>query len=240
MDASRETLLNLLELQKVDSTIDRLEARRRNLPEQAELEALEERLALLEKTFGEQQSITDEIVSRQTKLDGEIEMLRTKLSTEEQKLYGGGITSPKELSALQAEIESIKRRIGSLEDSDLAVMEERETAERELGVFEEEVDSTRRNIEDATRRRDAASKEIDEQLEAARSERQTWVPKFNSELLTYYDDLRLSKGGVAIAALVDGACQGCHMQLPVQEAVKVRQSEGMAYCDECRRILVPI
>lgn len=230
--------MDLLELQRVDSTIDRLEARRRNLPEQAELENLEVRLAELEKSVGEQQATVDDVLMRQSKLDTEIEMIAAKVSKEDARLYSGQIASPKELADLQEEIQSLKRRKSNLEDSDLEVMEEREGAEKQLDTLKQEVAEVRTLIEVATAARDRASMEIDEQLASARAERGEWVPKFESELLGLYDDLRASKGGVGAAALLDGVCQGCHMRLPNQEVERVRKAEGLIRCDECRRILV--
>lgn len=238
VDTSRQSLLNLLELQKVDSTIDRLEARRRNLPEQASLDTLEERLSSLEKSVGEQQSVVDEIASRQKKLDGELESLELKIEGENARLYSGGVNNPRELADLQKEIDSLKRRKSGVEETDLEVMVEREAADAELTRLQEELEELKKTIEEATRGRDLASKDIDVHLTGGRSERDTWIPKIDSELLELYDDLRASKGGVGAAAMVDGVCQGCHMALPRQEYERVRKAEGLVRCDECRRILV--
>lgn len=238
MEPSRDALFQLLELQKVDSTIDRLESRRRNLPEQAELDSLEERLIVLEKSLGEQQAIVDDILMRQGKLDNEIEMIDAKIKKEEERLYSGTIANPKELADIQEEVSSLKRRKSSLEDSDLEVMEEREAAEKQLDLVKTEVEEVREKIQDATIRRDEASAEIDRQLEEARRARSEWVPKIEAELFELYDDLRAAKGGVGAAALLDGVCQGCHMRLPYQEVERIRKADGLIRCDECRRILV--
>lgn len=238
MDVSRQSLLNLLELQKVDSNIDRLEARRRNLPEQAELDNLEERMASLEKAVGEQQAVVDEIASRQKKLDGEIESLAQKIEREEGRLYSGEVASPRELSDLQKEVEGLKRRKSIQEDSDLEVMEEKETADAELARLQQEMDGVRKTVEEGSHKRDVASGDIDRRLTEASTERDGWVPKVDAELLELYDDLRASKGGVGAAAMVDGVCQGCHMTLPRQEYERVSKAEGLVRCDDCRRILV--
>lgn len=240
MDLPRQALLDLLELQRIDSTIDRLEARRRNLPEQEELEVLERRLAEIEKSLGDQQAAVDEATTRQKKIDGDIELMSQKIAAEQERLYSGNINSPKELSHLQAELESLRRRKSSLEDADLEVMEEREGKEKELERLQEEQSTLQTTIEEATVNRDRAAEDIDAQLGEARVQRGEWLPKFDDETLEFYDGLRASRGGVAIAALEGGTCQGCHIKLPAQEYEKVKQSAGLVYCDECRRILVPV
>jgi predicted nucleic acid-binding Zn-ribbon protein len=238
VNVSREKLVELLELQKLDSTIDRLDARRRALPEQAQLDALEERLSETEQSIAERQAELDEIVTRQGKLDGDIDLVTAKITSEEAKLHSGTITNPKELTDIQREVESLKRRRSGMEDHDLEVMEEREQAESVLAPLLEEAERLGKEIVEATTNRDRAAGDVIGQLEETKAERSRWVPKFDQELLDRYEELRAAKAGVGVAALIDGVCQGCHMRLPTQEYERVRKAEGMVLCDECRRILV--
>lgn len=231
-------LADLLELQRVDSTIDRLTTRRRALPEQAELDDLQEGIAALEREIGDQQAVVDEVALRQRRLDNDIELLSAKIRSEQARLYSGQIANPKELTDIQREVESLKRRVSGLEDADLEVMEERENAEQRLAELNDEFRRRHEAAKEATERRDRASAELDARLEAARAEREVWRPKIDSGLFGLYDDLRSAKGGVGAAAMVDGVCQGCHMRLPAQEMERVRHAEGLVRCDECRRILV--
>ena len=59
-------------------------------------------------------------------------------------------------------------------------------------------------------------------------------------LLTAYDRLRSRLGGVAVARLVGGRCDGCHLSLPAMELDRIRhQSAGsLETCEQCGRILV--
>ncbi|MGH2708087.1 MAG: zinc ribbon domain-containing protein [Actinomycetota bacterium] len=222
----------------MDSTIDRLQARRRNLPEQADLEDLEDRLGVLQRLIGEAQVVVDDIGIRQRRLEGEMDSLSRKIASEQAKLYSGAVASPKELSDLHREVESLKRRLSGLEDADLEVMEEQERAEKELARLRGEEEEQRLGIVEATARRDLASGELSSQLETARSDRGIWLPQVSPALLRQYEDLRASRGGVGIAAMVNGVCQGCHMRLPAQEVDRIRNAQGLVRCDECRRILV--
>lgn len=240
MEVSRQALLDLLELQRVDSVIDRLEARRRDLPEQKELDALQERLEALEGAIAAQEAVVAEVAARQKKLDHDIELLTMKTKAEEEKLYSGTVANPKELAGIHREIESLKRRISGMEDTDLEVMEERESAEGDLARLQEEASALRREMAAAAARRDSALGETAGQLEEARAERGQWAPRIDPSLLGLYQELRVEKDGVAAAALAGGVCQGCHMRLPAQELERVRKAEGIVRCEECRRILVVV
>jgi uncharacterized protein len=239
MEPSPQSLVDLLELQKVDSRIDRLDHRLRNLPEAAELEQLEGRRSELAASIAEAQAVVGEHARRQTRLEGEIDAIATKVKQEDMRLYGGTVTNPRELSSLQAEIEALRRRQTTLEDEDLEVLEARETAEKRLRGLEEEALVLDSSIGEVTGRRDVAVAEINRDLGSARAERETWLPNFDADLLALYERLRKQMlGGVAAAALIDGTCQGCHMRLPSQEYERVRDATGLVRCDECGRILV--
>lgn len=240
VEALRPALVELLELQKIDSAIDRLTSRLHNLPEQAELDALEERQRTLEAQTGEREAALDEVIARQRKLDTEVDNVGKKIALEEARLNAGDIANPRELSAIGAEIESLKRRRIRFEDEDLEVMEERENLERELKVLTDELEVLRTQVSEAIVKRDTAGGEVAEELEKFTERRQGWVPRIDPELLGYYDNLRRSKHGVAAAALQGAMCLGCHMQLPAQELARVRANKGMSRCDECGRILVVV
>jgi hypothetical protein len=238
VEVSRQTLTDLLELQRIDSTIDRLNNRLRSLPEQEELDRLQDQLAALEAQAGEREALLEEVAARQRKLDNEIDSIGKKISAEEGRLYSGDVTNPRELSSLVAEVESLKRRLSRVEDSDLEVMQEREEHEAQLQEVASELGRLKEQIAAATAARDQASGEIGTELAKEQSERKVWADKFDSELLAFYDGLRASKGGVAAAALSGDTCLGCHMRLPAQEVTRIRRSQGMVMCDECGRVLV--
>ncbi|HEU5001874.1 MAG TPA: C4-type zinc ribbon domain-containing protein [Actinomycetota bacterium] len=238
MDPSREALLSLLELQKIDTAIDRIEARLSHLPEQAALDALEARLADLDVQIAERKQALDEVSVRQRRLDNEVDSVGQKIAGESNRLYSGMVKNAKELSDISREIEALKRRKGILEDNDLEVMEERDGIEAEHQALLDERTAVLEEIAQARILRDHASEGLGVQLSAAQAERAVWPPRIESELLGLYDTIRAHKSGIGAAAMVDGVCQGCHMRLPAMEAERVRSASGLTRCDECRRILV--
>ena len=238
MDASRQTLVDLLELQRIDSSIDRLVKRLRNLPEQQELTRLEEQLSKLDTRAAEARSALDEVAGRQRKLDNEVDSISKKISLEEGRLYSGDVTNPRELSSLVAEVDSLKRRLSRVEDEDLEVMQEREERDAELRRILDDIDNAQEKIDAAARARDRAAGEVGEELSRDQAARDGWARKLDGELLELYDRLRSAKGGVGAAALSGDTCLGCRMRLPAQEVTRIRRATGMVMCDECGRILV--
>jgi uncharacterized protein len=239
-DPSRETLKELLELARIDFSIDRLSNRLRRLPEQAELDALLAGLGELEGTVAEQEALLDAVIARQRKLEVEIDGVERKIKGEETRLYSGELASPRELSSVVAEVESLKRRRARFEDDDLEVMQEREDLEKQIQRLSDEIAQVEAAVAETTRKRDEAAGEVGSELEILKGRREGWLTRFDEELLAVYDGLRSSKSGVGAAALQGDTCLGCRIQLPAQEVMRLRRSTGLVRCVECGRILVVV
>ena len=55
-----------------------------------------------------------------------------------------------------------------------------------------------------------------------------------------YERIRSHLGGIGAARLIGRHCDGCHLELPATELDRMRHlpADGVAYCDQCGRILV--
>jgi predicted nucleic acid-binding Zn-ribbon protein len=237
-DVDSAILHRLLDLQEEDTAIRRLVHRKETLPEAQRLAEITENLRELESDLEIATKQHDEVAREQDRVEGEMEILDNKIAKEEQRLFSGAVSNPKELSALQAEIEMLKRQKSGFEDSLLEIMVQRdqasETLERlrsEHSQLQQQVDRLRSTVSETT-------SEIDTELSAHQRAREEIAPTIPDALLSLYDQLREQKGGVGAAALVEGTCQGCHTTLPAVEVERVRNEGGVQRCDNCRRILV--
>jgi predicted nucleic acid-binding Zn-ribbon protein len=228
----------ILELQELDSAIDRLEHRREQLEAGGELAAARSELELAESQLGELRLASDATDAASRRLEGEIESIGAKLTAEEKRMYDGTIVNTKELEALQHEISSLKERRSRAEDELLEHMERREELDGRAAEASKAVDGARTRAEDMG---GDALRELDRiaaDLEAGRAERAALAEAFDEDLLELYDDLRRQKHGVGAAAIVDGVCQACHEKLSAVELDKLKHTEGVKRCEYCRRIVV--
>lgn len=231
-------LHKLLDLQAEDTALRRLDERRASLPEAARLAevkgAIEELTADLE--IADKQLA--EINREQNRLEGEIELLEQKMAREEQRMYAGSISNPKELSALQAEVESLKRKRAGLEDELLEVMVQKDQAAATQENLSAEKSNAQTEAEGLDARVTELTKEIDAEVALHAARRSEIIPDIPEELLKLYEQIRATKGGVGVAALEAGTCQGCHTKLPSREVERMRGERGLQRCENCRRILV--
>jgi len=238
VEAGDDALKNLLEVQTEDSEIQRLTQRREALPEATRLAEANSQLEELNADLEIARKQLEEITREQNRLEGEIEILAQKIGREEGRLFSGAVSNPKELSALQEEVASLKRRNGVLEDQLLEVMVHRDSSNETIQSLDAERSAAARTAEELA----ARVAELTSEIETARAEhsarRGEVASAVPAELLKLYEGLRDSKQGIGAAALVGNTCQGCHTALPAREVERLRAEKGLQRCDNCRRILV--
>ena len=240
MKAPPDAQLRLLDLQQLDSTLDRLAHRRRTLPELAQISELEGRIAQLADDAILIETEDSDLGREQSKLEGDIDVVRTRQQKDQQRLDTGQVSSPRELENLQSEIESLKRRQSELEDEELEIMERREAVQRRLAEVKDERSALTVQLTEAEQRRDAAFAEIDAENEKTTQQRSETVATIQPDLVELYEKLRVSSSGVGAAALHRGRCEGCHLQLNTTDLNRLREApeDDVVRCEECRRILV--
>jgi predicted nucleic acid-binding Zn-ribbon protein len=237
--APADAQLRLLDLQELDSAIGRLAHRRRTLPELAAIEAAESRLAeLRDAIVGAETELTD-ADREQRKVENDVDVVRTRMTRDQQRLDTGAVSHAKELESLRHELDSLAKRQGDLEDLVLEHMERREGVESRLGELRTEREKVTADLDAAAARRDEAFAEIDRDAAERRSEREQTAATIPEDLLALYEKVRASSGQGA-AALHRGQCQGCHLTLPPTDLARFRAApdDEVLRCEECRRILV--
>src|SRR3954453_2538352 len=114
--ADPEVQLRLLDVQALDSTIDRLAHRRATLPELEQLAQLQARHAEIGDDIIRAETEDSALGREQAKVDADVEIVRGRMDRDQKRLDAGQVSSPKELENLQSEIESLHRRQAELED----------------------------------------------------------------------------------------------------------------------------
>ena len=181
-----------------------------------------------------------DIARELSKAEGDVDQVRSRAERDQKRMDAGQVSSPKELESLQHEIATLGRRQSDLEDIVLEIMERSETAQTRI----DELTSTRetaqaKNLE-FTASRDRATGEIDEETSQLQSQRGTQAGALDAAMLTMYEKIRASSGGVGAAELRQRRCGGCRLELNNVEINELRDADPdeVMRCDECRRILV--
>jgi predicted nucleic acid-binding Zn-ribbon protein len=237
--ASPDAQLRLLELADLDAELNRLDHRRRSLPELGEYEQIEARDARLGDELTALEASESDLGREQAKAEADVDQVRSRVGRDQTRLDAGQVSSPRELENLQSEIVSLARRQSDLEEIVLDVMERREAADHRRGELTQERTVLAAQRVEVGARRDAALGEIGEQMEKAGTARAAVAADVPDDLLALYERLR-AQHGVGAAALRGGRCEGCHLSLNTVDLAHIRAADPdeVLRCEECRRILV--
>ncbi|RAY10919.1 hypothetical protein DPM19_32800 [Actinomadura craniellae] len=240
MKAAPQAQLRLLDLQGLDSALDRLAYRSRTLPEIAETERLEARLAELRDSVVAAETEVSDLDREQRKAEQDVDQVRVRADRDQKRLDSGQITSAKDLGNLQSEIASLQRRQSDLEEVVLEIMERREEADGRVTTLRAEQGTVQEELGEVAKRRAVAQQQIDDESAATGAARTAVVKDVPDDLLALYEKLRGQFSGVGAAALLRGQCQGCHLALNTVDLNRIRAAapDEVVRCEECRRILV--
>lgn len=238
---SLEELEAVLLVQERDIALDQLRHRREAMPERAELTANATEWRRRETERAEVSERHRVVLAEEKRIDDEAAGVGERADEVNTKLYSGTVTSPKELQAMQADIDMLKRRRSDLEDEELEVMERRETLDAELATVDAAIAALRARVEALTAKIAENEAEIDAEIAHETAIRAELAAPITESLLRDYEKRRLQNRGAGAARLVGTTCQACHLTIPSTEAEQIRRGAGtvIAYCDNCFAILVP-
>jgi uncharacterized protein len=236
--AGPEAQRRLLDLQAIDTSLAQLAHRRKTLPELADLDRLSREVAALDDERVRAQVGVDDLDRDITRLEKDVDQVRVRADRDRSRLDAG--TGPaKELEALQHELATLLRRKNELEDAELELMEQRESAQSILDGVLTRLAEARTARADTEARRDQILSELDKERDEKSASRAPLVGDLPAELVQLYEKVR-EMTGMGAAMLRAGRCEGCRLELSGSERARVRGADPdeVVQCEECRRILV--
>jgi predicted nucleic acid-binding Zn-ribbon protein len=231
---------DLLTVQGHDTATDGLRRRRERLPVRAELAASQAALRTIATELGGVREARDAVARKEKALDDEAKSLEAKAAEMEKRLYSGSVSSPRELQAMQADVDALRRHRREVEDRELEVIVEREDLDEQLAALEERhaaADAQRADQEATLSAEEAA---IDADLATETSAREALVAGLPADLVSLYERIRTKNNGIGAGKLVGNTCQGCHLALPALEVAQARKlpPDEVVQSSTCGCILV--
>lgn len=240
MNADPAAQLRLLDLQALDSQVDQLRHQRTHPAEAAEIKDLLGKRADVDGRLRDQRIVVDDLAVAQAKADADVEQVKARRTRDRERMDSGAIADPKALERMQHELESLERRISTLEDEELEVMEQLEEAQSALAELTSAIEDLDGRLGTLTTSRDEKVAALDAEITSVAGGRDAIVAAIPEDLLALYEKLRASKGGVGVGALRARQCSGCQLTLDAGEIAEIRATpaETVLRHEECQRILV--
>jgi predicted nucleic acid-binding Zn-ribbon protein len=225
---------NLYRLQKIDSQIDQLQARLKEIDVLLSDDAnLRKANSLASKAAKDLDTAHKEQAQAETKVKDQ----RIKIEQTEATLYSGTIQNPKELQDIQNEVEALKRFLEVLEERQLVTMiasdEAAEKNQEAQTILQKYLDQAEEQGEELTLERTELQKETANLFQ----QRQVAEKAITSDDLVIYQRLRKQRAGIAVAKVKDRTCGACGSTLTASLHQAARSPSQVTFCDSCGRIL---
>jgi hypothetical protein len=236
--AEPATQQRLLELAEVDTELNRIDHRRRTMPELAEIIEGERTVQACKDTVATVQSGAGDLDRDIARLERDVDGVRSRVDRDQGLLAGGGVGA-KQAVDLQHELDTLARRQGNLEDELLEIMEQREATEANLQNAQVELAAAEQALADVAARRDATLADLEATEAGRRRDREAIVGDIPADLLALYDKLR-EKNGTGAALLRARRCGACRLEVDRSEisAIKHAAPNEVLRHEECGVIMV--
>lgn len=236
--ASPQDQQRLLDLQALDTRLDQLSHQARTLPEHARIAELDGQIADLDTAVATSRTAVGDLRRELTKAEDDVQQVRDRAVRDQQRL-DAGTGSPKDLQALQSELESLARRQSDLEDVELEVMERLESHDGTLSELTTAHAALLNQRAEVVTARDAALADLKADAQEVRTRRDALAATLPEPLIALYDRLR-AKYGMAVASLRHGRSEASGMPVPPSELAKIKATpeDQIVIDEESGRILV--
>lgn len=237
MSTLKENLQSLLTVQTVDSKIQKVKEAIDALDSGAHLSAAYNK----GKTdFDRLKATALNAEKEQQEAEERLQNLDTKIQHENELLFSGRITVPRELENLQMELDMLERQRLDAENKVLRIMETASQAVIAARDKEAQLRGLAAKYKAVRAAYKAQRADLDNEMQAHETERAAAAKDVPAELIGRYESIRSRRHGVGVVMMLDnGACGGCYTLLSKGLSAAVRASATMETCEFCGRFLVP-
>jgi predicted nucleic acid-binding Zn-ribbon protein len=222
----------LIELQRLDLAIDKLDAEARAIPRA--IEALEGRFASARAAFDAAKSQSESLQKDRRAKERELEEVTQQTKKKQARLFE--IKTNEEYSAVLKEIDALKAKSSQLETDILEQMEAADSVGKAVAEAERVFKTAQIDLQKERQEREAQLANLQKELVALQATRKGESSRLDPELLRLYSRLMRNRD-VAVVVVADGSCQGCGMTLTPQTYNEVKRNDRMFTCPSCNRIL---
>ena len=223
----------LLVIQDRDRKLRQLKIELKNAP--LEKKAMDTRLATASATLEASKLKAKEIEVKRKELENEVRAREDRIGKyEQQKL---ATKKNDEYQAYDHAIESLRKEIAGIEDKEMELMEAAEAQKPVIAAAEKEAADTRALVQRQVADIEAKVIAIEAQVAEIQAGRDKLASAVDEELLDDYQRLFDRKDALAVAALVNEVCQGCHVKSQTHIVNSVKAAKVVTTCLNCARIL---
>jgi predicted nucleic acid-binding Zn-ribbon protein len=236
MKATENQQADLLSLANLDLQIARSKAAIKNLSTGAQFAELREAQRGLAAKLIDARNALDTVELELKRSETDLKLVEDRIAKDQVRL--NSTNNPKDAQGIQSELESLARRKSDLEDIELAILDQQESAKAvfaTVAVDKAAVDDELSKGEDSN---EAEIMKLRSGLDLLTNDRAQQAARISSDLIELYD--KKASRGVPVARLLGRECGACRISLGATAFNEVESlaRDEIATCPECQAILV--
>ena len=223
----------LIELQKLDLDLDKINVKKRELPEK--IAQMEEEFVTYAASMDESKKKYEELNKRHGEKEDKLRRgIETLKKTKERLLE---VKTNKEYQAILKEIEMIENKNSETEDEIISTLEELDQVRVVLKSKEKDFNAYRLQYEKEKKRIEGEISQLEIDFSDYMQGCNNLKKQIRNELLKKYDTIKGKRNGLAVVSVWKEVCGGCHMNIPPQLYIELQRSTELLSCPNCNRII---
>jgi predicted nucleic acid-binding Zn-ribbon protein len=237
LKAAPEDQALLLELQDLDTRVQRLDHQLRNLPETARLAELEGEVQTARRALAEQTGTLEDAQAELGRVESDVAVVEARMTRDRDRLQA--TSSVKDVAALEQELAALARRRDELEEIELVVMERVEEHETTLAGTRAVLEELDGQLAETLASRDAGAATLQRERADVVTDRETIARRVPAELLALYEKQR-ARYGTGASLLRGGVSSASGVALNANDlgAVRAAAPDDVLLCPDSSAILV--
>jgi uncharacterized protein len=232
-DSMLETIEKLLVLQDRDRKIHRVQQELSHIS--PERESLRAKASSTQIQLDAAKNKVKQTESDRKRLELDVEAKKTQI----EKYANQQLQTRKneEYRALATEIDHCKEEIKKIEDREIELMEQAETAQKDVVRATTDANAAKKLVEEQIGKLDQREENLKKELAELLTGRAELAAGVDETARNRYERLLKSKGDNVVVGINHGVCGGCHMKLTAQILVSCKSQKELVACINCARIL---
>jgi predicted nucleic acid-binding Zn-ribbon protein len=237
LKASPDDQAHLLELQAIDTKLQQLDHRAKNLPELAILAGLASDAEALRIELSQASGALEDARIELGRVEADVAVVEARVAKDSQRLQAS--TSVKDVAGLESELAGLTKRQYDLEEIELGVMEKVESLESAVAALTERRTELETKIAAVGAERDIALEAVTGERNHAAANRSTIVAKLPADLVALYERQR-DRYGFGASLLQGGVSRASGVKLNENDMATIRSAapDDVLLCPDSSAILV--
>jgi predicted nucleic acid-binding Zn-ribbon protein len=181
-------------------------------------------------------TVVENLQSAQLRADDDLHLVEERIAKDKDRLLQ--TSSPKDAQGLQSEIESLQRRKSDLEDAELELLAEIESAQAVLTEVSSRKEQNSKELETLQQEIQTTIDDLKTRGRKLTADREILVSKVTEEVFKKYS--ALSARQVAVGQIENRSCTACRMGLTanVIDSINDLVEDELGVCPECQAFIV--